>query len=175
MIARYAGMQSVRFSSSNLRCAILVNIRNPTKIRAGAVANEGIAVKIGAKRTETRNRRPVTRAVSPVRPPTATPAEDSTNVVTVEVPRTAPDVVPIASARRAGFILGSLPFSSSILALALTPISVPSVSNMSTKRKEKIITMKSKIRTEEKSNLKHRQNVSPSFEKSVVEKVGMRE
>ena len=55
----------------------------------------------------------------------------------------APALVAIASAKRACLILGSLPFSSSILALLATPISVPSVSNMSTKRNEHIITIKS--------------------------------
>ena len=53
-------------------------IRKPTKISAGAVANPGIAVKIGANRIATRKRSPVTTAVSPVRPPAPTPAEDST-------------------------------------------------------------------------------------------------
>ena len=55
-----------------------------------------------------------TTAVKPVRPPAATPEEDSTNVVTVEVPRTAPAVVATASAINAGLIPGSLPSSSSI-------------------------------------------------------------
>lgn len=59
-------------------------------ISAGAVANDGIAVKSGANNVEIRNKNPETTAVKPVRPPAATPEEDSTNVVTVEVPRTAP-------------------------------------------------------------------------------------
>ena len=66
-------------------------------ISAGAVANDGIAVKSGANNVEIRNKNPETTAVKPVRPPAATPEEDSTNVVTVEVPRTAPAVVATAS------------------------------------------------------------------------------
>ena len=78
-------------------------------ISAGAVANDGIAVKSGANNVEIRNKNPETTAVKPVRPPAATPEEDSTNVVTVEVPRTAPAVVATASAINAGLIPGSLP------------------------------------------------------------------
>ena len=48
-------------------------------INAGAVAKDGIAVKIGANRVESRNRSADTRAVRPVRPPTATPDADSTD------------------------------------------------------------------------------------------------
>lgn len=65
---------------------IAPNIKNPTMISAGAVANDGIAVKSGANNVEIRNKNPETTAVKPVRPPAATPEEDSTNVVTVEVP-----------------------------------------------------------------------------------------
>lgn len=57
------------------------------------MANEGIAVNTGAKNIEIRKRNAVVSAVRPVLPPTATPAEDSTNVVVVDVPRTAPTVV----------------------------------------------------------------------------------
>ena len=49
---------------------------------------------------------PVTMLVRPVLPPSATPAEDSTKVVIVEVPRHAPTVVPIESASSAPRISG---------------------------------------------------------------------
>ena len=65
----------------------LLNIRKPTMMSAGAVAKEGIAVKIGAKNMEIRKRIAVTSAVRPVLPPAATPEADSTKVVVVEVPR----------------------------------------------------------------------------------------
>ena len=138
-----------------MRLVMLVNIRKPTMISAGAVAKEGIAVKMGANNVEMRNRNAVVKAVRPVLPPAATPAEDSTKVVVVEVPRTAPAEVAIESARRAGLIFGSLPFSSSILAFVLTPMSVPSVSKRSTKRNEKMMTIKLKIPTPLISTWKH--------------------
>ena len=49
----------------------------PTRIRAGAVAKLGIAPMNGAMKSERKKRTPVTMAVTPVRPPAATPAEDS--------------------------------------------------------------------------------------------------
>ncbi len=45
---------------------------------AGAVAKDGIAIKIGANKVEIRNKTAVTTAVKPVLPPAATPAVDST-------------------------------------------------------------------------------------------------
>ena len=96
---RYAGIASARSSKSIFTTED--TIRNPTKISAGAVANPGIAVKIGAKRMATRNNRPVTTEARPVLAPAPTPAELSTKVVVVEVPNTAPAVVAIASARSA--------------------------------------------------------------------------
>ena len=84
-------------------------------------------------------------AVSPVLPPSVTPDALSTNVVVVDVPSTAPAVVAIASARSAPLICGSLPSSSSILALEDTPISVPIVSNISTNRNAKTTTAKSNV------------------------------
>ena len=85
-------------------------MRKPTKINAGAVAKDGIAVKIGAKIMASRNRNPVTTEDKPVRPPAATPAEDSTQAVVVEVPNMAPAEVAMASVSRTGRMRGSLPF-----------------------------------------------------------------
>ena len=127
-------------------------------ISAGAVANDGIAVKSGANNVEIRNKNPET--------PAATPEEDSTNVVTVEVPRTAPAVVATASAINAGLIPGSLPSSSSIPAFVLTPTKVPSVSNRSTNKKDNTMAIKLKIPTLPKSYWKHLPKVSPNFGKS---------
>ena len=153
---------------------MVVNIRKPTMTRAGAVAKDGMAMKIGANSMEIRNSTAVTTAVRPVLPPSATPAEDSTNVVVVEVPRIAPAEVATASAISAGLIWGSLPSLSSILPLLHTPISVPSVSKISTNRNEKITTIKFTMLTPSKLNLKHCPNVSPSAEKSVMENAGSR-
>ena len=68
-------------------------IKTPTKISAGAVAAPGTMPTIDA-----RNSSDVTREVSPVRPPSAIPVLDSTNVVAVDEPRHAPTVVASASA-----------------------------------------------------------------------------
>ena len=63
---------------------IELNIKKPTTISAGAVAKDGIAVKIGAKNIDSANSTAAVIEVRPVLPPAATPAEDSTNVVVVE-------------------------------------------------------------------------------------------
>ena len=173
---RYAGIASVKLSSVNLISVTAPNIRNPTIINAGAVANDGIVINNGERTTETRNNKPVTAAVKPVRPPSATPAEDSTNVVVVDVPKIAPADVAIASDIRAGLMLGSFPFSSSIPAFVLTPIIVPNVSNKSTKRNSNTTIIKLTIPTALKSSLKHCPKVSPKAEKSKLTKcVGITE
>ena len=107
-------------------------IKNPTYIKAGAVAQAGIAINIGEKNIASRKRTPVVIAVYPVLPPARTPVDDSTYVVTVETPSKAPIVVAIESERRALPTFGTLPSSSSILALEQTPTSVPTVSKKST-------------------------------------------
>ena len=134
---------------------IALNIKKPTIINAGAVANEGIVINNGEKIIATKNNTPVTTAVRPVLPPSATPADDSTNVVVVDVPRIAPADVAIASDKSAGLIPGHLPFSSNIFAFVLTPIIVPSVSNKSTKRNANTTIIKFTIPTALKSRLKH--------------------
>lgn len=130
-------------------------IKKPTNRRAGAVANPGMAMKIGDKKIATRNNKPVTMEERPVLPPSATPAELSTKVVVVEVPSTAPALVAIASAKRASLMRGSLPSLSSISALFAQPIKVPRVSKISTNRKENTMAIKSKILSPLKSALKH--------------------
>jgi hypothetical protein len=44
-------------------------IKDPTMTRAPPVAHDGMEAKIGAKKTELRNIRPITTAVIPVLPP----------------------------------------------------------------------------------------------------------
>ena len=170
---RYAGMASVRSLKSTL--TIADTIRNPTKINAGAVANPGIAVKIGAKKIASRNKKPVTTDARPVLAPAPTPAELSTNVVVVDVPKIAPAEVATASARSACLTFGSFPSSSSMPALSDTPMSVPMVSNISTNRNENNTTMKSMTRTPLKSAVKHCPNVSLIAVKSVNCNVGYKE
>ena len=73
---RKAGMPIC--GSSQLISPRPVSIRPPTRMRAGAVAKVGMAPTKGAMKRERKKRIPVTMAVTPVRPPAATPAEDST-------------------------------------------------------------------------------------------------
>ncbi len=129
-------------------------MNNPTKISAGAVAAPGIIPNNGDNTSANKNNTPVVNAVNPVLPPSATPDADSTYVVTVEVPKQAPTVVPMASAKRACLTFGSFPFSSSIFAFEDTPIKVPSVSKMSTNRNENMTINISNEKTFENSNLK---------------------
>ena len=79
----------------------LLSMYNPTITRAGAVAKDGIARKIGDRNRDRPNKMAVVTAVSPVLPPSDTPEALSTKVVVVDVPRTAPAVVATASARSA--------------------------------------------------------------------------
>ncbi len=71
------------------------------------------------------------KAVRPVRPPASTPDADSTNVVTVDVPVTAPTTVATESEIKASFMFGIFPSLSTIPARDAVPTSVPMVSNIS--------------------------------------------
>ena len=86
---------------------------------------------MGAMNAHRKNRMAQVSAVRPVRPPAATPAVDSTNVVTVEVPVHAPTTVPMESDKSAGLIQGISPFSPTMPAWFAVPTSVPMVSNKS--------------------------------------------
>ena len=57
------------------------SIKIPTKIKAGAVACAGIIEIIGTNIIDSKNKSAVVRLVSPVLPPSAIPADDSTTVV----------------------------------------------------------------------------------------------
>ncbi len=57
---------------------------------AGAVAQVGTREATGLRNRQTAKQIATTRLVRPVLPPAPTPAADSTNVVQVEVPQTAP-------------------------------------------------------------------------------------
>ena len=116
---------------------------------APAVAQEGISAAMGLKNIAIMKRTPTTKAVRPVLPPSATPAEDSTKVVTVEVPQMAPVQVAMESQRRAFWMFLTSPVSSSrplsLPADWQVPISVPMVSNISTIAKAMSVAIKSKI------------------------------
>ena len=63
----------------------------------------------------------VIRLVKPVLPPAATPEAHSTNVVTVDVPQTAPETVAIESHAIDLLMSTGSPFSSSISASEAAP------------------------------------------------------
>lgn len=87
----------------------------PTYTRDAAVAQLGTRDAMGARNMAIKNIAAVNTEERPVRPPSAMPAEDSTKVVTVDVPQTAPKQVAAASASMALSILGTLPSLSSRL------------------------------------------------------------
>ena len=95
MMDRNAGMASVMSLKSIF--VTEVSIKNPTMIRAGAVAKDGIARKIGDRNRDRPKRMAATMDVRPVLPPSATPEALSTKVVTVEVPTRAPVQVAMES------------------------------------------------------------------------------
>lgn len=152
IIVRKAGIASVKSSKFTSLIGDIMN--NPTITRTGAVAALGIIRNRGDRKRATKKRMAVVKAVSPVFPPSATPEALSTYVVTVLVPRHAPTVVPTASANRAALTLGILPSLSTRPAFVETPIRVPTVSNMSTKRNVNRMISISIEKTWEKSNLK---------------------
>ena len=147
--ATHAGTKLVQSEKSrSLRLAIM---KIPTSTSAGAVAHAGTIETIGEKNSARRKSTPVTNAVSPVRPPCSTPLALSTYEVTVDVPSTAPAVVPMASARRASLARGRRPSGSSMPARLVTPTRVPTVSKKSTKKKEKTTIQKLGLARPEKS------------------------
>ena len=87
-------------------------IRTPTYTRAAAVAHPGINAATGLKNIAIKNKTPVVNAVKPVLPPSPTPVADSTYVVTVDVPHTAPAHVARASESIAFSKLGTSPLTS---------------------------------------------------------------
>lgn len=107
-IVRKEGIASVKSSEKSISVTGFAII-TPTRISAEAVAAPGMEAKSGVRNREMRNRIPVTIAVRPVLPPATTPAEDSTKVVTVDVPNTEPTVVPIASDNNASPQRGTEP------------------------------------------------------------------
>jgi len=75
-IVRKAGIASLTSSKSMSFTGVIIN--NPTRINAGDVAALGTDKNSGERNNDTRKRIATVRLVSPVRPPSETPAEDST-------------------------------------------------------------------------------------------------
>ena len=128
--------------------ARLKSDNNKLKAEIGTLTESLTAEKNNA----TAKQQATTNAVSPERPPCATPDALSTYVVVVEVPKHAPTVVAIASAINASFKRSILPFSSTKLAFVQTPIKVPTVSNISINRKVNTTTAISSVKIFSHSN-----------------------
>mmetsp|Transcript_18225 Transcript_18225/g.46647 ORF Transcript_18225/g.46647 Transcript_18225/m.46647 type:complete len:285 (+) Transcript_18225:576-1430(+) len=137
-MVRYAGNDSLKLSQSIIPAGPIISA--PTMMSAGAVAVGGTAEKTGMKKTDTANQHAITMAVSPVRPPSAMPAQDSLAMITGEVPRTEPAIVAKAEARKAYVEPGSLcVMGSTRPACRPAPNCTPAVSKSATKRKASVI------------------------------------
>src|SRR5690625_3974059 len=131
MIVRNAGTAISNLSQSMFLSE--VDINTPTIINAGAVTSSVITPKRGEKNSANKKSPPVTTEANPVRPPTPTPAVDSTKDVVVDVPNTAPATVAVESANKAFPARGSL-FSFINPACDATATRVPAVSKKSTNK-----------------------------------------
>ena len=143
-IASEKSLKSIFFIGSS--------IIKPTITSTGAVAAAGIERNNGENNNATAKQHATTNAVKPERPPCATPDALSTYVVVVDVPRHAPTVVAIASAIKASLKRLILPFSFTSFAFVQTPISVPTVSNISIKRNVNTTISISRVKTFFQSN-----------------------
>src|SRR5690625_4916074 len=111
------------------------NMKLPTIINTGAVIapNDAIASTTGKKKRETTNKSATTTVVNPLRPPAATPEDDSIYALDGVEPNIAPAVVATASAVSAARTRGNFPpFIKP--ACSATPIIVPVVSKIVTSK-----------------------------------------
>src|SRR5690606_831253 len=127
-------------------------INTPTMINAGAVTCGVTIAKSGEKNNAKMKNPAVTIDANPVRPPTATPEDDSTNEVVVDVPTTAPTTVEAASANNAFPARGSL-LSFIKPACCATATSVPAVSKKSTNKNVKMTTSISSVKMSPKRKI----------------------
>lgn len=125
-------------NSPHLTLTKLPIIKLPTIMSAGEVmaAMPETALTSGLKNAATIKRIPTVKEVSPVRPPAATPLEDSMKAVVGLVPNIEPTDVANESDNKACLARGNLfPFIKP--ACWATPIIVPVVSNIVTNKNEK--------------------------------------
>lgn len=86
-----AGTPSLKSPKSTLSTELAM--RKPTITRAGAVANDGMARKIGERNIDGRNSTAVVTTIRPVRPPSAMPAAHSTEQQVTELPSAPASIV----------------------------------------------------------------------------------
>ena len=134
MTKKAGNASSMPFQSMSFTALI---IKLPTIINAGDVmaATPEIDVTNGLKNDAMINSTPTVTDVKPVRPPAATPDDDSMKAVVGLVPTIAPAVVATESAKSAARAFFNLPSFIKPACFA-TPIIVPVVSNNVTKRNE---------------------------------------
>src|SRR5690625_2029234 len=114
-------------------------------IKAGAVTSDVTTLNNGEKNNANKKNPAATTAVNPDRPPTPTPAVDSTYAVVVDVPTTAPVTVAAESANNARPARGNL-LSFINPACEATATKVPAVSKKSTNKNVKITTSICKVK-----------------------------
>jgi len=127
---------------SNLVQSIFPNeetIKIPTTTSAGVVTADVTTSNNGKKNKESKKNPAVTIAAKPERAPAATPADDSTKEVVVDVPKIEPTIEAIESANNALPALGNL-LSFINPAWFATATNVPALSKKSTNRNVKITT-----------------------------------
>lgn len=108
-------------------------INTPTIINAGAVTCEVTTDSNGEKNKPNKKKIPVVIAVIPERPPTAIPADDSTNAPTGEVPNKEPASIAVESEAKAFPTRGIL-LSFMKPAWFANPTKVPAVSKKVTSK-----------------------------------------
>jgi hypothetical protein len=135
IIVKNAGTAISNFSQSILPKDETIN--TPTTINAGAVTADVTTLNNGKKNSDSKKNKPVTTAAKPERAPAATPDEDSTNEVTVDVPKIEPAIVAIESETKALPARGNL-LSFTKPAWFATAIKVPALSKKSTNKNVKI-------------------------------------
>ena len=112
-------------------------MRKPTNTSAPHVAAELMQEISGERNAARMNRMPVKTEVRPVRPPSAAPDADSTNVVMDEAPMMPPTAAAAESTMRIGLISSTLPSSVKNSPCLATAMAVPMVSKKSLIMSEK--------------------------------------
>ena len=82
-------------------------ISAPTIINAADVTSSEITLTSGEKNKATTKQTAITTDVKPVFPPTAIPAEDSTLVAGVDVPKIAPGSIPFCKLKKVFHVVTS--------------------------------------------------------------------
>jgi len=135
-------------ASSNLSHRTYINgfnMNTPARTSMGAVDKDGTRDRSGDRNMNGIKSKPVTTDVSPVRPPSRMPVEDSTYAVVGLVPITADSVTPMAFTLRHFTRLRGSPSSSTRSPASHTPTQVEKLSKMQEKSMTKITGHREKL------------------------------